>query len=226
MHMKAIKTVIVDNQMMFVECLKAYMDNVKAPMLNFVGELGSASGIMSFIEESDADLLLIELNLPDEDGLSLLPRIRAKFENLKICVLTSYGDIKFVKEAFQSGADGYVVKSNSTIELVQGITEVMKGHTFLAKGLRITPENQKNGVLKETANRNFYEDRFVIRQKLTRREQEILQLITQAKNNKEIAKELYISDQTVGVHRKNIMRKLGVRNTVNLIKFALEYQLV
>jgi DNA-binding NarL/FixJ family response regulator len=66
----------------------------------------------------------------------------------------------------------------------------------------------------------------VIKQKLTSREHEVLELITQAKNNKEIAKELFISDQTVGVHRKNIMRKLGVRNTINLIKFALENQLV
>ena len=66
----------------------------------------------------------------------------------------------------------------------------------------------------------------MIKRKLTSREQEVLALITQAKNNKEIADELYISDQTVGVHRKNIMRKLGVRNTVNLVKFALENQLV
>ncbi len=224
--MKAIKTVIVDNQRMFVEGLKAFMEKVKTPTLKFVGELEKAEGLSQVIEDEEADLLLIELSLPDQDGLAILPGLRARFENLKIIILTSYGDTKFVKEAFQSGADGYVVKSNSTIELVQGITEVMKGHTFLAKGLRITPENKKNGMNKEVANRSFYEDRFVIRQKLTRREQEILQLITQAKNNKEIAKELYISDQTVGVHRKNIMRKLGVRNTVNLIKFALEYQLV
>ncbi|MEZ5048800.1 MAG: response regulator transcription factor [Saprospiraceae bacterium] len=71
-----------------------------------------------------------------------------------------------------------------------------------------------------------YEDKFQLRQKLTRREKEILSLITQAKSNKEIAKELFISYQTVGVHRKNIMRKLGVRSTVNLIRYAIDHDLV
>jgi len=98
----------------------------------------------------------------------------------------------------------------------------MSGNTFLATGLEITPK--KNGM-SSTAPQPF-EDRFLLRKKLTKREQEVLELITKALNNKEIASQLYISDQTVGVHRKNIMRKLGVRNTVNLIKFAIDHQLV
>ena len=73
---------------------------------------------------------------------------------------------------------------------------------------------------------NLLKIAFYCEKKLTRREQEVLELIAKAMNNKEIADQLYISDQTVGVHRKNIMRKLGVRNTVNLIKFAIDHQLV
>ena len=96
------------------------------------------------------------------------------------------------------------------------------GNTFLASGLNITPK--KNGVRK--VEENNFEDRFLLKKKLTKREQEVLELITKALNNKEIGERLYISDQTVGVHRKNIMRKLNVRNTVNLIKFAIDHQLV
>jgi DNA-binding NarL/FixJ family response regulator len=138
-------------------------------------------------------------------------------------VLTSYGDYKFVGAALKNGADGYILKSNEPDDLLFGIEDVMSGNTYLAPGLHITPPNKKrvSSLIK-----SGYEDRFVIKQKLTTREHEVLELITQAKNNKEIAKELFISDQTVGVHRKNIMRKLGVRNTINLIKFAMENQLV
>ena len=99
----------------------------------------------------------------------------------------------------------------------------MEDKTYIAPGLHITPPNGKR---LSKGKKSIYEDRFVIKQKLTPREQEVLELITEAKNNKEIAKELFISDQTVGVHRKNIMRKLGVKNTINLIKFAFENQLV
>jgi len=107
-------------------------------------------------------------------------------------------------------------------ELTECVNEIMIGNRFLATGLQITPS--KNGDTGSQA--QPFEDRFLLRKKLTRREQEVLELIAKAMNNKEIADQLYISDQTVGVHRKNIMRKLGVRNTVNLIKFAIDHQLV
>ena len=100
-------------------------------------------------------------------------------------------------------------------------------NTFLGEGLSVSPpaNSFKKGFSLERKF-GFYEDRFQIKQKLTKRESEILKLIIQAKNNKEIGDELYISDQTVGVHRKNIMRKLGVRSTMSLIKFAIENQIV
>ncbi len=225
MHYK--KVLIADPQVMFTEGLASLLQSQDSFNLKIEKVQRSSESILANIKDFDIDLVILDLNLPDEDGLDLIPVIRAEFPNLRICVLSSYTDIKLVKGAFQAGADGYVSKNNSIEELQKGFTEMFDGHTFLAKGLRITPANNRNrninGTNKTSSN---YEDGFIIKQKLTRREQEILQLITEAKNNKEIASELYISDQTVGVHRKNIMRKLGVRNTVNLIKFALEYQLV
>lgn len=225
--MTSIKTLIVDKQLMFVEGLRLLLEKVKSPSIKIVDVVTTTSEIEDVLSKQDIDLVLIDLNLPDEDGLQIIPALRESYSDLRICVLTSYRDSKFVKASFQHGADGYLVKSNSIVELLNGVVEIMKGNTFLGEGLRITPSRRRVQAGHSTDKmRSNYEDRFVIRQKLTRREQEILQLITQAKNNKEIAEELYISDQTVGVHRKNIMRKLGVRNTVNLIKFAMEYQLV
>ena len=222
--MSAINSVLVDIQSIFRLGLKSYFKSHNSLDINIIGEESTAEGLMLFLHKNlNTDLVILDLNLPDEDGLELIPRIRKQFRNIRILVLTSYGDYKFVGQALKNGADGYLLKSNSEDDLINAIEEVMEGNTFLAPGLHITPPNGKRITAQRKSN---YEDRFVIKQKLTSREHEVLELITQAKNNKEIAKELFISDQTVGVHRKNIMRKLGVRNTINLIKFALENQLV
>ncbi|MBT8191666.1 MAG: response regulator transcription factor [Saprospiraceae bacterium] len=222
--MSGINSVIVDKQSIFRAGLRAYFEGVQSLPLKVTGEESTAEGLLLFLHKNlDTDLIFLDLNLPDQDGLELIPEIRKQFRNIKIFVLTSYSDYKFVGQALKNGADGYILKSNEPEELLTGIEEIMSGHTFIAKGLHITPPNGKRLT---SGKKSIYEDRFVIKQKLTNREHEVLELITQAKNNKEIAKELYISDQTVGVHRKNIMRKLGVRNTINLIKFALENQLV
>ena len=222
--MSAINTVLVDVQSIFRVGLKAYFSHIQDPDIQIIGEESTAENLMLFLHKNlRTNLVILDLNLPDEDGLELIPKIRKQFKNIKILVLTAYGDYKFVGQALKNGADGYILKSNKPEDLLIAINEVMDNETYLAPGLHITPPNGKRIT---GARKSNYEDRFVIKQKLTTREHEVLELITQAKNNKEIAKELFISDQTVGVHRKNIMRKLGVRNTINLIKFALENQLV
>jgi len=222
--MSIITSVIVDRQRIFRAGLKAFFEQNNESQVSVVGEEGSAEGLLQFLHNNlETELILLDLNLPDQDGLELIPQIRSQFRQVKIMVLTSYGDYKFVGQALKNGADGYILKSNEPKDLIDGVKEIMTGNTYLAPGLHITPPNGKRLT---NGKKSMYEDRFVIKQKLTKREHEVLELITQAKNNKEIAKELYISDQTVGVHRKNIMRKLGVRNTINLIKFALENQIV
>jgi len=224
-RMSEIRSVLVDRQSIFRVGLKAFLAQTPEPNVHVVGEENTAEGLILFLHKNlNTELVLLDLNLPDLDGLELIPQIRKQFKHIKIMVLTSYSDYKFVGQALKNGADGYILKSNEPEHLLEGVKDIMAGNTYIAPGLHITPPNGKR--LTNGNKKSLYEDRFVIKQKLTKREHEVLELITQAKNNKEIAKELYISDQTVGVHRKNIMRKLGVRNTINLIKFALENQLV
>jgi two-component system NarL family response regulator len=223
--METISAIIADNQKMFTTGLKSVLKNDTSPKINLQSIVSDAATLRNALSLESFDVLFLELNLPDEDGLEILPEIRKDYKDLKICVISNYEQTKFVKKAFQNGADAYFSKNNGFEDFLQGVKEVMEGNTFLGKRLRITPANSFGGIKLERKP-STYEDRFLIKQKLTSREHEVLELITQAKNNKEIAKELYISDQTVGVHRKNIMRKLGVRNTINLIKFAMEHQLV
>src|SRR5690606_34890524 len=168
----------------------------------------------------------LDLNLPEGDGLEVLPKIRSKFPELKIIALTMFDDPKIVKSSFKAGIDGYILKGNSIEEIFEGVDEVMSGNTFMGKGvvLNVLPGEMKNiGRKKE---KSAFRDKFLQRYNLTTREIEVLQLISQAFSNKEIAQALFISDQTVSVHRKNIMRKLGVSNTAALLKVAFENDLV
>ena len=220
--MTPINTVLADVHELFLDGFERVLEEIDYPEVKIVGKAYSARQLTEVLLDLSPDLLFMELNFTDEDGLSLIPKLKGHFPDLRICILSGYTDHKFVKEAFQNGADGYYSKFNNQEELTECVNELMLGNTFLASGLNITPK--KNGSSGKT--QGLFEDRFLLRKKLTKREQEVLELITKAMSNKEIAELLYISDQTVGVHRKNIMRKLGVRNTVNLIKFAIDHQLV
>ena len=221
--MTSLKVVLADAHKLFLEGFKEILINQGEHRLEILGAVSSTVDLMSMLRNMSPDLLMMELNLSDDNGLSVLPNIKKEFPDLKVCIVSGYTDHKFVKEAFTKGADGYYSKYNDQDEIEDCITDVMGGRRFLASGLHITPQKNSptNGLYK-----NRLEDKFLLQRKLTKREYEVLELITRAMNNKEIAEKLYISDQTVGVHRKNIMRKLGVRNTVNLIKFAIDNQLV
>lgn len=222
--MEITRLVIADVEKLFTEGITCILNRHPELNISIAGLARSAQDLFELLESQSIDLVFMELNLPDQNGLSIIPQLRKQFPAVKICVMSSYTDYKFVKEALQNGADGYFSKLNGSEELSRCVMDVLDNKTFISKGLHITPPPRRlqNGV----NGGSRMEDRFLIRQKLTKREHEVLGLIAKAMNNKEIAGELYISDQTVGVHRKNIMRKLGVRNTVNLIKFALDHQLV
>lgn len=223
--MNQLNAVIADNQKLFVSGFKHILSSISTPeqQVNIVASAETSAGLFEKLQHFAADIIFLELNLPDVDVFSIIPKLKEEFPHSKVCVLSLYTEQKFVKSAFQVGADGFYSKLNDTTELYECIKSLMLGNRFLSDGLYITPPPRAKQINIKKSN---LDDRFLMRQKLTRREQEILNLITKAMNNKEIAEQLYISDQTVGVHRKNIMRKLGVRNTVNLIKFALDYQLV
>ncbi len=225
-----LKTIVADNQLMFVDGLTAFLERVRKPAIQIVGKVETAEELLNESEAGEIDLIIMDVDLPDTDGLELISTLRDKYEDVKICVLTSVCEPKCIREAFRRGANGYILKYNEMGDLIEGILDMMDGYNFVADGLRITPASGKAGTRRKTTRRSrsfmSYDERFVIKQKLTNRERQILDLITQAKSNKEIATMLFISEHTVSVHKKNAMRKLGVKSTANLIKLALENKLV
>jgi DNA-binding NarL/FixJ family response regulator len=213
---------IVDEHQLFSEGLKSTFERISSFPGGSIYCVDSAAACLEHLSNWRIDLVITELRLPDQDGLKLIKKIKTEF-GARILVITAYEEAKFCKEAFINGADGYLLKKNHPDELMEAVETIFKGNTYMGEGVRVVAGPNDERLAKIEVK---YEDAYQLKHKLTKREHEVLNLISQAKTNKQIAKELFISDQTVSVHRKNIMRKLGVRNTASLIKKAVDKSLI
>ncbi|MEL6987976.1 MAG: response regulator transcription factor [Bacteroidota bacterium] len=222
--MKSIRIIIADDHKLFADSLAFNLNHNNDLKLKVVAIANDGEELLHLLSNVNADLILLDLNMPIKDGFLALEEIRASFPDIKVIAVTQYKEEKFIKKIFELGADGYFNKSMSYNQLISAINEVLEGQVFMPNGFRIFPK--KNGNTVEKPQNGEFEDHFVLKNNLTKREIEILNLISDARSNKEIAKELFISDQTVRVHRKNIMRKLGVSNTASLIKFAIDHSII
>lgn len=224
--MQTLKTIIADDHAIFLEGLKTVLRRYSQDLqIQVVGEATNGFELIGLLKQKAADLLIFDLNMPEKDGLEVLQFIRHSRISILTLALTMYETPKIVRSAFKAGVDAYVLKDKGIEPLFAGIREILSGNTYVSEGISLS-----NGLAmaKSSARQSRYlsGDHFIKKHSLTKRELEILQLITQALSNKEIAKTLFISDQTVSVHRKNIMRKLGVSNTAGLVKIAYDNSLI
>ena len=221
--MRTITLYAIDHQPIFIDGLRAIAQFPTNPFpIKVLGASPSFEDSVKHLEAELPDVVVIDLNLPGVDGLKAIDYIRKKVsDSVRILVLTAHNDPKLIKAAFKYGADGYMLKTSGREELFKAISEVMNDSTYTGKGVQLTGRPMRAG-----GGPNLMIERFSKKHGLTRREMEVLSYIGQALNNREIAEQLYISDQTVSVPRKNIMRKLGVRSTASLIKIAFENNLM
>ena len=223
--MRALNIVLADDQPIFVEGLMSVLSKPGTKFeYSIKGVARKGTQVSDLLRSSAADMVLIDWNLPDMEGLRFLPVLK-KGGGLRVLVMSAFDDPRMVQAALRAGADGFMLKNGSSDELVEAIERIAEGQTFVGAGLSAhLYSNGSNGNITEP--HATPDKRFARRYGLTKRELELMRYIGQAMNNKEIAGKLYISDQTVSVHRKNIMRKLGVNNTASLIKIAFENNLV
>lgn len=227
MDVPTYKVLLADDHQIFIEGLKVILAKATDFTCEITGEANSGNGLLKLVENEPADLLLLDMDLPDMDGLEVLACLKEKGVEIRVITLSVFDEAKIIKAAFKGGTDGYLLKSNSVSEVHEAIKVVMTGQTYMSKGLSLVNESGMHARFMTNGRITVsYEDRFIKKFNLTKREIEVLKLVAQALSNKEIAGELYISDQTVSVHRKNIMKKLDVRSTASLIKFAFENNLI
>ena len=167
------------------------------------------------IKKQQPDILLLDINLPDINGIDLTKTILEKHPKIKIIALTNYEDVSFVKRMLDFGASGYLLKNVHKDELVEAIYTVIKGENYLQKVIETKILNQSLGRVKNST---------IL--KLTRRETEVLKAIYEEMTTQEISEKLFISPKTVEAHRMNMMSKLGAKNSIGMIKIAIEQQLL
>lgn len=212
---------VADHHPIFVEGLKSMLSNTDHAQFSFQVKGVAINGpqVTAYLGDSQPDLFLLDPDLPDAEGLKIVASVKQAGAKTRILILNGSGDPAHIQAAFRAGADGYMLKTGSQDELLQAVGALAEGRTFVGKGL--LPMD-----FHESTTEPSPELRFAKKNGLTRRELEILKLIGQALTNKEISQRIFISDQTASVHRKNIMRKLGVNSTGALIKLAFENHLV
>jgi DNA-binding NarL/FixJ family response regulator len=224
--MQTSKVVLADDHPVFLEGLKSILETHSPPAFRIVGMTNSGTELLHLANIHQPEWIILELSLCEKDGLEVLPALAKRNRNTHLVVLSRYRDPKMVRAAFKSGAEGYLLKDRGPGEILEALRYVQEGQHYLGTGVQVSGKSRSKELHRLSSIGLRFEDRFSKKYRLTKREMEILRLISQALSNKEIAQELYISDQTVSVHRKNIMRKLGVSNTAGLMKAAFEHALV
>lgn len=166
--------------------------------------------VVEICNEQRIDLVLMDLEMPQMGGIEAAGIIKRGFPDIKIIAVTMLNDYNTIKKALRSGMDGYVVKNLGMAELQKAIDTVMSGQIYLS------PEISNIlalGVAGRKPNQAYVPD-------LTRREKEVIQLIIEGLTNELIAEKLFLSPLTVSTHRKNVLSKLNLKNTVMLVKYC------
>jgi len=207
METQLIKVAIVEDHKVVAEGFEYLVND--SGIAQVTGKAYSVAGCYEMLAKKTVDVLLLDVSLPDGNGIDNCARIKAQYPNLKILMLTSYSEQAVIMRALENGASGYILKNAMAEEIIEGIRTVASGEQFLCEEVDI--------LLKKSENHLVH---------LSRREQELLRLIVSGYSNSEIADSMYLGYETIKSYRKNLMLKLNVHNTAQLLKVAMEEKLV
>jgi two-component system NarL family response regulator len=215
-----IETVLADCQPVFLNGLKNVLKKAGKYQIEVKAQFQDGKELMAYLLKSPPRLLILDLNLKTKDGFEVIKWMKSNKLRTKILILTAYDDERFLKMAQNLKVDGYLLKAAEEKDIKGAVYRILEQE---GTGTMMQNISAANNGLKATVKKVSLQDGFIKRNNLTKRERQIVGLIADAMSSKEIAKVLYISDQTVSVHRKNIMRKLGVSNAAALVKVAYTY---
>ena len=204
-----IKVFIVDDHYMVIEGIRSLLQT--ETNIELMGHATNAASCLAFLQHQLPDVILMDINLPDKSGIDLCKEVKGKYPAIFILGLSTFNQQSFIEKMIGSGASGYVIKNATQQELMEAIHTVVKGKEYLSFDAAVAlrkPDTQNNIPV------------------ITRREKEVLELIAEGMTNNEIARQLFISSTTVDTHRKNLLSKLGAKNTASLVRIAAQLKLV
>jgi len=202
-----INVYIIEDHPIVIDGLKILIND--SGFAVYAGSAQNAADALKMLPKVQADVILLDINLPDMSGTDLCRIIRSKYPHFRILALTTYLQRDFVEKMLENGAMGYVLKNAPPVEILEGIEAVAAGEKYICEEVSKLINKQNNDTI-------F----------LSRREIEVLSLIAEGFTTKEIADKLFISALTVETHRKNLLTKLNAKNMVSLIKTAMEFKYI
>lgn len=213
------RVIIIDDHPLYREGLKSIIAGNRA--YEIAGEAGTAGRGLQLVKETRPDLALVDISLPDQNGIGLIRDILSCSPKTRILVISMHSKIDYIVKAFQTGAMGYIVKESAADMLLKGMAEVMTGNYFMDTSVSHQVVKKLAGIpAKETVLPESGYDA------LTAREQEIASLLAEGSSIRQIAERLFISPKTAENHRANIMRKLGLHTTVDLVRYAAKLGII
>jgi len=210
--MAVIKVGVVDDHALFLEGIRLLMSKIEETELLFDAQSGSEA--LEILEKQKPDVLLLDLDMPEMNGIDTFKRIHELYPQLKVLILTMHREERMISYLMELGASGYLLKDSTRQVLRDAIISVHE------KGMYYS-DNVSRAILSGLKRRSRQEPKLGQTIVLSRREQEILELIAEGYPNKEIADKLFISDRTVDGHRTNLLQKFNVHNTAKLVMEAV-----
>lgn len=205
------RILLVDDHQMVLDGL-AYIFQ-QGNRFEVVSKVNSGKEALRVIENIKVDVVITDMDMPNMTGLELLEKIKDLNNEIKVVILSMHSDNQLVKKVMQKNADGYVLKSSDEEEMILAVDQVCNGKKFISNTIT------ENLLSKSDTPTTYSES-------LSKRELEILKLVAEGYNSHEIGEQLFISSRTVETHRTNIMNKLEIKNTVGLVRYAIQHKLV
>jgi len=215
--MERIRVLVVDDHTLVRQGLRCILES--DPDIEIIGEAPDGRAAVDVVDRLHPDVVVMDLTLPELNGIEATRRIVRRHKDTKVLILTMHRDEVFVRQSLRAGARGYLVKDAEDIDLLKAVKVIGRGGSFFNADVS---RMLLRDYLGEDGNKDFDDDL----SRLTDREREILQLIAEGKTNGEIATVLTLSPNTVETHRKQIMKKLDLHKTADLVRFAIRKQVV
>lgn len=209
------RVAIADDHRLMLDGIKRALET--APDIEVVGEAMSGDEMLALLPSIEPDVVILDLRMPNGDGLDTLSRIREDHPGMKVIILSMFEDSEHIDQALQRGADGYVVKSINPLDLPSTIRQVVEGTVHL-RGVATAAQPSATGD-PDTPKAPSVDV-------LTERELSILRLVAEGLSNLDIANRLFVTEQTVKFHLSNIYRKLGVANRTEATRYAYRAKLI
>ena len=199
---KTIKILLADDHKIVIDGLRLILSSKEH--FEVVGDVANGQEVLDFLDHNDVSIVVLDINMPVMDGITCAKRIKANHKDVKVIILTMYAQKSFIQEIIQIGIDGCLLKNNTGKELADAIERVHSGRSYYDQIQSFSSNEEK-----------------IKKHRLSERELDIIRCLADGLSSSQIAEKLFISMHTVKTHRKNILKKLDLHNSSELIQYSL-----